>query len=211
MSTGEYWDGASGVTVTGLGASTWAPIVGTNSFLQGTDTNRPSYANGILTFDGTDNFMATAGFTLDQPVTVFVAFSQTTWAASDAVFDGIHGLGVGYAALVQNGGASPELVIFAGTGNIPVAGDANLATGTLGIAVCIFNGASSSLQVNLNAASTGDAGANNLGGFTLGANGDPGGYCACAISGFGYSTGALTAGQITQTVRAMGRRYGISV
>ena len=48
----------------------------------------------------------------------------------------------------------------------------NLLIDTYGIVRCLFNGASSTLQVNNNTQITGDFGANDLGGFVLGADGN---------------------------------------
>jgi hypothetical protein len=52
--------------------------------------------------------------------------------------------------------------------------DSDLVVGSYGVVCCIFNGASSSEQVNLSAAVTGTVGAGSMAGFTLGAAGNNG-------------------------------------
>lgn len=122
-----------------------------------------------LLFDGVDDYMKTAAFTLNQPTTIYIVFKEITYAIANFVLDG-NGLISG--SLRQYNG-SPQLSIQADSGvGSPVATNANLAIGTKGIATAIFNGASSSLQINNTTATTGNAGAVNMGGITLGTIGD---------------------------------------
>ncbi len=202
----EYWDGGIGITITGAGVSNWAPVVGTHSFTQGTDAARLTYANGTLTANGSQ-WMQTGAFTLNQGYTRISCVSQIAWANNKALLDGIDA--THRAVLDQkNGGASPELDIYAGGFATTVS---TLTIGLFGIIVEIYNGAASSLQHNLNAASTGNAGAQHAGGLTVGATYDGTGGAQCAFKGLCYASTVLTAAQITQTVQAMARRYGVSV
>jgi hypothetical protein len=132
---------------------------------QATGTNQPALnADGSILFDGVDNFMKCTAFTLNQPETVYVLFQQVTYTGG-FVFDG-NALDAGE---VLQQGSSPELRMFAGT---LLPSITSLAVGVYGILVCVFNGASSSFQHNLNSPTTGNCGAANMGGFTLAAKGD---------------------------------------
>lgn len=134
--------------------------------LQATGASQPAkQTDGSILFDGTDDFMQCNAFTLNQPMTVYLLARQVTWTSNDYFFDGNTGASV--LLFQKNGGASPTISIFAGT---IVADNGNLAVGSYGAICAIFNGASSSLQVNNTAETTGNAGAQNAGGFTLSAN-----------------------------------------
>ena len=155
-----------GITVTGAGVSQWADQSGNARHLvQATDAARPALQgdNSIL-FDGVDDTLK-AVFTLNQPCTIYLLFKQVSWTANEYIFDG----NVGDSTILRQrfGGASPELAIYAGSG---VGNDANLAVDSYGVAIVIFNGASSFLGINSNAGATLDAGTNNPGGFSLASN-----------------------------------------
>lgn len=117
-----------------------------------------------LLFDGTAHFMKAAAFTCAQPTVVFLDGKQPTWTATRAVFDG-NTLATG--ELIKTT-ATPQVNITAGSS---VAANTDWTLNTRKIVVAAFNGASSSLQVGGAAATTGNAGAGNMAGFTLGANG----------------------------------------
>jgi len=141
------------------------PIAG-NHLYQATLANQPilSAANGLL-FDGTNDFLATLAFVLVRPEFIYFVGRQITWTNNDKLFDG---LGVAGLGSMSQTGASPNIAISAGVSSPQ---DGNLALNTFGIVRALFNGAGSSLQVNLNAAWNGNTGVNNMGGFVLGANG----------------------------------------
>lgn len=122
-----------------------------------------------LYFDGSDDYMKAAAFSLSQPETIYFTGQQVSWTASDVFFDG----GSTNGGLVYQRASTPNLGMFAGT---DVGTNGNLAVGTNGLVSAVFNGASSSLRVNRTAAVTGNCGANNPNGFTLGvtANGASG-------------------------------------
>ena len=117
-----------------------------------------------LLFDGTAHTMAMAT-TLIQPETIYMVGRQVSWTSTEAIFDGA---ALASGELIQTT-ATPQLNITAGSS---VAANTNLAVGTYGVITAVFNGASSSLQIDGNVATTGNAGAANMSGFTLGANGD---------------------------------------
>lgn len=121
--------------------------------------------NGRTTgyFDGTAHYLKTAAFNLNQPTTVVWVGKQVTWTANDAVFDGYAFDKLLYYQIT----ASPRLYEDAGTG----AGFTSVPLGNWAVHSVIFNGASSFVQSNNDAASTGNVGAGNAGGFTLAATG----------------------------------------
>lgn len=160
-----------GITVTGAGVSQWDDQSGNARHLkQGTDTNRPALqADNSILFDGVDNYLKCDAFTLNQPETVYLLAKQVTWTQTDRIFDGnTVNTGVLYQDVV-----TPRIYLFAGSA---AAANPDLAVDTYGAVCAIFNGASSLIQVNNGTAITGDAGASNMGGLTLGASGTPDAY-----------------------------------
>ncbi len=135
-----------------------------NDLIQATETNRPTWnANGIL-FDGIDNFMKCVAFTLAQPETIYIVFKQVTWTSGDRIFDG----NAAQTGAIIQASFSPVIKAHAGSDS---SNNSNLVLDTYGIARIQFNGASSTIQVNETTQITGNFGANNMGGFTLGARG----------------------------------------
>lgn len=154
----------------GVTVSQWNDQAGSaRHLLQATATNQPSLlSDKTLRFDGVDNYMQTAAFTLNQPFTVYILFKQVTWILGAVIFDGLSA----YINLTQVG-TTPTLGIFGGSS---AGSDSNLPVNTLGVVSVIFNNTSSFLGVNLNDGATLSAGTNNAGGFTLAANRIPPGY-----------------------------------
>jgi len=141
------------------------PVTG-NHLLQYTVANQPvwSAANGVL-FDGANDFLKAINFAFVQPEFIYFVGRQITWTDGDYFFDGN---GANFGQLSQRT-LSPRIRGHAGSNS---AEDSNLALNTFGIVRVLFNGANSLLQVNKGASWNGDMGANNMGGFTLGARGD---------------------------------------
>ena len=142
--------------------SSWGDKSGNgNDLVQATETNKPTWnSNGVL-FDGVDNFMKAVAFTLIQPEFIYIVFKQVTWTSNARVFDGNSG---NSGTLVQNG-TTPNLNAYAGAFSTA---STDLTLDTYGIVRVLFNGASSTFQVNDNAQTTGNFGAANMGGFQLG-------------------------------------------
>jgi hypothetical protein len=153
-------------TVTGSGISQWNDSSGNGRhLLQGTDAARPAgQSDGSVLFNGTSHFLKTAPFTLNQPTWVVMALKQVSWTGNDRIFDG----NAQNACALFQGIATPGLRIYAGSS---LSQNSELAVGVAGVVSAVFNGASSSLRVNNTAATTGNPGTNNMGGFTLAANG----------------------------------------
>lgn len=153
-----------GVTVTGQGVSTWADQSGNaNDLLQATDGARPPLqSDNTILFNGTDENLACANFTLAQPETFYLLGKQVTSTTSDIIYDG----STSQSASLFQTATSPNVRIQAG-----LAGPANSgwALGTYAAVTVVFNGASSLSQINNGTAATGDAGATDASGFILGA------------------------------------------
>ena len=155
-----------GITETGLGVSQWDDVSGNgNHSKQATDLDRPQkQADGSILFDGIRQFLKTDVFTLNQPTTIYLLAKQVTWTNTDRIFDG-NAINTG---LVLQTGTTPNLAAYAGSFS---GQSSDLAVDTYSIITVVFNGASSVLQIDDNTPITGDFGAANMGGFTLGANG----------------------------------------
>ncbi len=153
-----------GITVTGAGVSRWYDQSGNgNHLLQGTDTNRPSKeSDGSVLFDGVDNFLKADTFTFVQPETIYILVNQVSWTSTDVLYDGDAGTG---GQLIQRG-SSPQLGLNAGT---LLSGTNGPLIGTYGVMSVVLNGGSSRLQLNKDTALTGNAGSNDMDGFTLAA------------------------------------------
>ena len=155
----------TGITVAGQGVSVWADQSGAGrDLLQGTDANRPSEeVDGSILFDGIATFLASAGFTWNQPETVYLLAKQVTWTTNEYIFDANSNT---FGTLRQRT-ASPRVSIQA---NLTVAENSDWILDTYAAVCCVFNGAGSLIQVDNNTPTTGDAGLQNMGGIVLGAN-----------------------------------------
>lgn len=166
LSPAAWYRFNQGITVTGAGVSTWADKSGNSrDLLQGTDTNRPALqSDGSILFDGVDNFLKTAGFTLNQPTTIYILFKSVTWTADDRVFDG----DADNSGALAQFGTTPQLTPYAGGNTIA---DGNMPVNTYAVCTTVFNGASGFFQVNANTGTTENFGAANMGGVTIGRQG----------------------------------------
>lgn len=199
-----------GITIA-TGVSQWNDQSGNaNHLVQATGGAQPVVTAGAInglpaiTFDGVDDHMV-AAFALAQPTTIFIVFSQPTWTVFDSVYDG--------AAVVndmslQQASASPGLAIRAGVAAVAL--NNNLPTATFGLVTAIYNGASSELQVNNTAATTGDPGANGGAGIRLGARGDgAGGFGNVSIAEVIVMAAVATAGERASMRAYSQARYGV--
>lgn len=117
-----------------------------------------------LYFDGSDDYMKAAAFSLSQPETVYFTGQQVSWTDVDRIAEG----GVSASAILQTG-VSPRVGLASGAIS-PTTNDFTLqATGVL---TSVFNGASSSIRVGRGAITTGNPGTAAPNGFTLAAQFD---------------------------------------
>ena len=156
-----------------------------------------------LLFDGAAHYMNST-FTLNQPETVYLVAKRISWTVSDGVFDGITQLKM----LLNSDPGTPSVALYAGTANAPAS--SAWTVGSTAVIASVFNGASSSIQVNGGASTTGNPGANNAGGFTLGRRGDVVGTEANfqAYEALIYSV-AHDAATRANVIRALMTKWGI--
>jgi hypothetical protein len=159
--TGETWT----INTSGdLGAR----ICGARDLYQATTTKMALLSTGadgrtLATFDGANDYMKAAPFSLSQPETVYFVGSQVTWTNTDYIFDGG---GVDTMGLIQSAaGESPRVKPYAGGygGNMDA-----WSLLTMAVIMVLYNGALSTIAINRLGAiagpSTGGATSN---GFTL--------------------------------------------
>lgn len=162
-----WFQNNKGIT-SSLGAvSQWDDQSGNGRHLkQATGTNQPALqADGSILFDGVDNYLKCDAFTLSQPITYYLLANQITWTDNDVLVDG----NTNDVGLLHQSGSTPALRIYAGAG---VALAASPSIGAYHVLYAVFNGASSVVGADNGATSTGNAGASNMGGLTLGAHAD---------------------------------------
>jgi hypothetical protein len=159
-----------GITSSGGFASRWADQSGHgNDAIQNTATNQPALqASGSLLFDGVDNFMSCA-LTSPQPVQFYLKGKQVTWTLDRRIVgaSGSNKCNLYQAVSTPKIGASSDNVNF-----LP-SSSSDWLVNTTGVVAWCFDGANSSLQVDNNAAITGDAGTQDLLAFRLGAGSNP--------------------------------------
>lgn len=146
--------------------SLWGDKSGNGNDLVGNvDTDKqPTYSSDGILFDGSTDYLKAVAFTLVQPEFIYIVVKQVAWSINKKVFDG----DVANSGALQMGTSTPNLIGRAGS-----SGDLNgdLAVGTFGIVRLLFNGASSTLQVDEGTVITSDNGTDDMSGFTLGASG----------------------------------------
>jgi hypothetical protein len=134
-----------------------------HNLLQDTATKYPIWsADGIL-FDGSNDFLKTATFVYAQPAKIYLVMKQITWTINEVLMDGF---GNSTLWLYQRT-ATPQICINSGSA---ITNNSNLVLDTWSIVRTLFSGATSTLQVNATAATTGDCGAGNPAGIMFGAN-----------------------------------------
>lgn len=161
-----------GITNVGGFCSSWYDNSGNQRpLLQASASARPTInSDGSLSFDGSNDFMQ-ATFTLIQPMTVYLAFMPLSDTNNDVLFDGV----TGTTTLSQDTNAS-TYDINAGSA---LAYSGTILANTKAVIAVVFNGTAARVQAGNGAASitsSGDAGANNAGGITLGASQAPGSF-----------------------------------
>jgi hypothetical protein len=170
------------------------------NLLQATAALGPTVtSDGGLSFNGSSQYMQ-ALYTLAQPVTVYVALQQITWAVNAILFSG----GTG-AAKVTQVTASPQVAMNGGSA---LANDSTIPVGVVGVMGCVFSGTSSVYQAGGGGPSvttTGDAGTTTTGGFTLGASHVPGNYANIYVREVAIFSVAHDAPTRLQMLRYMAR------
>lgn len=201
----DYYDGRYGITED-VGVAAWAPTLkGTHTLVQAVTNQQPAWTDGnSVLFDGSNDVLKTASFTLEQPTTIVVCGKQITWASDDRWFDG----NANDTGTIVQAVGSPQVrgsagALLGAAGNSP-------ALDTYAIMSCVFNGASSVVQLNLNTPTTGDAGAGDMNGLTLARYGASGvGYGNVQIKAVAVCNSALSTTRLNELIRAMNAQYGV--
>lgn len=147
----------------------WKDILGSgNDFITGSCTWNVS--NG-MTFDGISQFLKTAQDTsLIQPLMIYMLVRQKTWTEGNVIFDGFTN---NTAKLLQSGGVENNLIrVNAGIWSDVLT---SLSLEEWSVVRVLFNGPNSFIKINddinvngTNITISGDFGANNALGFTIG-------------------------------------------
>ena len=157
------------VTVTQSSIALPARIHGARDLYQGVQANQPIFSvsggYNIATFDGSNDYLKSAPFSLSQPESVYFTGSQVSWTTLKPFFDGnsaTERMKVGQIT------TTPNLAMYAGTAD--VADNTGLAVGVRGVISALFSAAASTLRINTQSATTGNPGSQNGNGFMIGGN-----------------------------------------
>lgn len=185
--------------------SQWTDRSGsTNHLLQAAGTNQPLWSTDGVLFDGVDNFMKCVAFTYNQPEQIYIVLKQVTWVNGDTISDG----DTNTAGRFRQTSSTPNVSANAGSASTD---NANLVLDTFAIIRILFNGASSELIINVTTPVTGNFGANNMAGFTIGSRGDgAGGYTNIQVKEIILRNIADTAESEGQIYNYLSNKYGIS-
>lgn len=157
----------------------------------GNSTRTPDFSSSAINghnavlFDGT-NHMLSKTFTLTQPVTIFLVIKQITWINNDTMLNGIGS----NQFLWRMHTTTPKTHLYAGSSG---ADDANMVIGTWHVVSLIGNGASSSIRVDDNSATSASIGTQDPGGIELARNGTAA-YCNMSITELVIYETALSSG-----------------
>jgi len=208
------YDADLGVTTDGSGVTAWADQRGNVGDLASSTaalspdliTNGNPNADGdAIDFNGTSESMkVAAGFTWNQPETIYLVIKQTTYTLSDQFTDG----NSNGSFNILNVNVSPDFTFNAG---LSVGNNSDLAVNTWGIVCIVANGASSSVRVDNNAKVSGDASTTNAGGFTLGSKSNQTENFSNIVVAriLGYDTVAHTDAQQDQNITSLNNIYSV--
>lgn len=157
-------------TVSGA-VSQWDDASGNGRhLLQATAASRPALQsdNSIL-FDGSDDYLQTAAFTYNQPLTYYLLFRQVTWTTTNMVSDGRT------AGSLQIQQISPTPNIRLRNGGAAATTTIAFTLNTYGVVCALWDGASSGISLNSGSLATGTMDNTAATGFTLGSNATPAG------------------------------------
>lgn len=200
-----WWDATTGVTKDGSNrVSAWADQSGNSRTLsQGTGGNQPLWVseaiNGYdaIDFDGANYFMGRGGAGPTQPYTIFCAIKGDSTAGTQCIVD------ANTAAIAKVTITSSNYTLNAGT---QLSGSA--ASTSTNIVIGVFNGASSTIYVNSGSSgTTGNAGANNMSGFTVGCTQSASNFFDGKIGEIIAYSGALSAADILSTYNYLDTKW----
>lgn len=156
-----------------------ARISGARDLVQLTQAKQPIYSisggYAIGTFDGVNDYMKAAPFSLSQPETFYLVGSQITWTSAHYLMDG----NTNEANYIRQVTGTPNISLGS---NITEFGNTNFVLNIRAVVTAIYNAAASSLQINNGTASTGSPGTVASNGFTLGSLSDGTATCNMTCS-----------------------------
>ncbi len=147
--------------------------------------------------DGVDDYLR-ATFTLIQPTQMVMVVKRGTLTILD-------GVTINSMTVFNSGGSN--YTMYAGS-NGPVVALDNTAFHVLSF---LFNGATSRAAVDNGTPATGDVGAGNGGGLTVGARGDLGVFGVNDYAEILVYNSALSSANLTALAQYLGAKYGITV
>jgi hypothetical protein len=199
------------------GVQQWSDLSGNGRHLtQNTTNNQPQHGavtlNGrpVVTFDGANDFLRTAAFTITQPYQTFLVFRfQSAYSISRRVLEH-RTLGGTRSGEIYNISSS-SLTLYSG-GVIGLTGLPAGAREAFNIYDVELNGANSRMRFRQTAVS-GNPGANGGNGFTIGANGNttPTEWGDVSIAEIVHYSKALTDTQADQVRNYLGRKWNLAV
>jgi len=209
-SDGRIFYASIATAIDGAPVSTFNPALYTSGTTFTASTGEVWTVNGgahIVTrtglyFDGGNDYLKTAAFSLSQPVSGYSAISQISWSSNDVLFDG-------GSPTVQIGQltSTPRLGIPGGSNDTFID---SLALGEAGALSFRWAGSSSYIRKNREAADAGTGPTTAPNGFTVGANGSGTQPANAFISEVAiYSAAHATATQDRMALYA-GRKWGFA-
>jgi hypothetical protein len=187
------------------GASTVLGSTGETWTINSTGAKRAQIVGRPWTvFDGVAQYMQSAAATLNQPVTIIDALIQPAWTSGRYISDG---LSANSGALTKTT-STPRVSINAGSA---VAENTGLVLNTGVVVAHCLNGASSYIQVNNNTRTTGNAGAGNPGGITIGANGVGASFGSVQLAERIVVAGVLDDATLYRAMVYVGKQIGVTL
>jgi len=159
--TAANYDYTKNLTLATDKVSVWGDTFGVNDLPALDIPRRPTLAADGVAFYG--SYMRKS-FTLIQPTVIYLVVKVNTWQVGTIIFEGYDTS----SRLIQLI-STPIHYINAGSNAAP---NDTLTIGKFAIIRVTFNGANSKIQINNIAVTTGNAGANNMNGLSLGAGQD---------------------------------------
>lgn len=129
------------------GVSQWDDISGLNRHAtQSTTTKQPVFTgygtSGMLTFDGTDDYLQ-AAIAFSQPYTVYIVFKQISWTSLDYI---ITGAAANARFSILQYSVTPGITLYDGGGSLSLNPD--MTIGSVKVLAAVFNNTASSTSVN---------------------------------------------------------------
>jgi len=207
------WDASYEITLNGSDVSQWTPSAGdANLLVQATAADQPLYnstdadfnGHASIQFDGVTENLATIALlsgNMTQPTTVFVVMKMIVAGITKTVFDGIDGTDR-QASIISGFGAFNPFAGASMTGTLAADTNVNI--------LCIrYNGASSDSYINGGTADgSGNIGANDLGGLTLGTRYDGTNPADMKAARVALYDGLLSDANANLVGNALATRYG---